>query len=248
VLKKDRGAQGDLLRESGLRGALQAVRDLIRGYRKLTDDVKEHLETRVLFDDRPSELPQDLERRGEFWFRSGQEGAGPYAWDPDRLRDDLTSEDSGTREAARAAAIGHGNAALLPMLLPLLESERREVRSAALDIMGSWKDPGVLPFVTARLREDPDPGTRVRAVLALKELDDERVVEPLLAAAGDGEKIVRVWAGAALKEWLPRLTRDELKRRVEVALSALYGRPQAGGTGDGKAGRPPAAGQEDFDL
>ena len=87
--------------------------------------------------------------------------------------------------------------------------------------MASWRDPATLDLLARRLQEDADPAVRVRAVLALKELADERAVEPLLTATRDREKAVRLWAGAALREWLPRLTEGELKGRVEVALARL---------------------------
>jgi HEAT repeat protein len=122
----------------------------------------------------------------------------------------------------------HGDASLSAALVPLLESERPAVRSAVLEIMGSWRDPHALPFLTRRLKEDPDPATRVRAVLALKELADDRVVEPLLAATLDREKAVRLWAGAALKEWLPRLGQGELRERVEAALTRRQVSPREG--------------------
>lgn len=214
-----------VVREGGLAGLWQAIRDFVLGYRKLARDVEEALGAHVPFDDRPGELPRDLERRGEFWF--GDKGGipSPDAWDPKRLPEQLTSEDPEVRGTAKAAAIRHGDTALLPALVALLEHERPAVRSAVLEIIGSWKDPATLDLLAQRLQKDADPAVRVRAVLALKELAEERAVEPLLAATLDREKAVRLWAGAALREWLPRLTGGELKGRVESALVRL----QSGG-------------------
>jgi len=228
IVRRRKEDRGRMVSESGLAGVWQAVREFLFGYRKLTRDVEEALETRVLFDDRASELPRDLERRGEFWFRDGGEAPSSHAWDPKRLPADLSSEDWEVRETAKAAAMRHGDASLSAALVPLLESERPAVRSAVLEIMGSWRDPHALPFLTRRLKEDPDPATRVRAVLALKELADDRVVEPLLAATLDREKAVRLWAGAALKEWLPRLGQGELRERVEAALTRRQVSPREG--------------------
>lgn len=227
ILKQRKEVRGEMLRESGLAGALQAIRDFVFGYRKLTQDVANALEAKVLLDDRSSELPLDLERRGEFWLREGAESPPIDSWDPKRLPDDLSSEDSEVRERAKAAAIRYGDAALRAALVPLLESERSAVRSAVVEIMGSWRDPETLHLLVRRLKEDPDPGTRVRAVLALKELADPRTVAPLLAAIEDREKVVRLWAGVALKERLPDLVGTELKTRVEAALARLYA-PETG--------------------
>jgi hypothetical protein len=247
VLGKEKQARSELLSGSGVRGALQAIRDFILGYRKLTDDVKESLDTRLLFADRPGELPRDLERQGTFWFGELSQPASSYTWDPNRLAGDLSSEDPEVRDCARAAAIRHGSAGLLPLLTPLLASERPSVRSAVLEVIGSWRDPRALPLLTARLAEEADPATRVRAVLALKEIDDERVLEPLLAATVDSEKMVRIWAGAALKEWLPRLGRDDLRERVQAALARLHARPGTAPRAD-RAAKPVAPDQADVDL
>jgi len=228
-----------MLRESGLAGAFVAIRDFVRGYRKLARTVEEGLEAKLLFDDRASELTREMEQRGEFWLREGAEAAGAGAWDPARLTEDLGSEDPAVRETARAAALRHGDPSLLPLLAPLLESERAATRSAVLEILGSWRDIRALPYLARRLEADPDPGARVRAVLALKELEDEGAVEPLLAATEDGAKAVRVWAGAALRERLPGLTRAELRERVEAALSRLSAAP---GPGRGAPGERPGPG------
>lgn len=240
VLRRRKEDGAAMLRESGLAGAFGAIRDFVRGYRKLTHAVEEGLETRLLFDDRASELPRDMEQREEFWLREGVEAAAGGAFDPTRLPEDLGSEDPAVREAARAAAIRHGDPSLLPLLAPLLESERPATRSAVLEILGSWRDVRTLPLLARRLEADPDPGTRVRAVLALKELDAEGTVEPLLAAAEDREKAVRVWAGAALRERLPGLARAELKERVEAALSRLSAAPRPG---RGAPGEDPGPGR-----
>ncbi len=224
-LRRRKEVREGMVRESGLAGAFEAIRDFVLGYRKLARDVEKALETRVLSDDRPGELPRDLERRGEFWF--GDKGGipAPDTWDSKRLPEDLSSEDPAIRETAKAAAVRYGDAALRPLLVPLLRSERPAVRAAVLEIMGSWRDPETLDLLAHRVKEDGDPAVRVRAVLALKELVDERAVEPLLAATLDREKAVRLWAGVALREWLPRLTDNELTRRVEVALTRLQAPP-----------------------
>jgi len=239
VLRRRKEDGATMLRESGLAGAFGAIRDFVRGYRKLTRAVEESLEAKLLFDDRASELPRDMEQRGEFWLREAAEADAGGAFDPTRLPEDLGSEDPAVREAARAAAIRHGDPSLLPLLAPLLESERPATRSAVLEILGSWRDVRTLPLLARRLEVDPDPGARVRAVLALKELEDERTVEPLLAATEDQAKAVRVWAGAALRERLPGLTRAELKERVEAALSRLSAAP---GPGRGAPGESPGPG------
>lgn len=222
ILKRRKEVRHGLLRDSGLAGVFEAIRDLVFGYRKVTQEVAEALEAKVLFDDRASELPRDLERRGEFWLGGG--GAPPPidSWDPKRLPEDLTSDDPEVRETAKAAAIRYGDPSLRAALVPLLESERPTVRAAVVEIMGSWGDPETLHFLVRRLQEDPDPGTRVRAVLALKDLADPRAAEPLLAALEDREKMVRLWAGVALKERLPDLTGTDLKTQVEAALARLY--------------------------
>jgi hypothetical protein len=222
---------------SGLTGIFQTFREVVLGYRKLRQDVADAVETAGAFEDRPSELPRDMERRGEFWLRHLGETPAEYAWDPERLARDLSSEDAPTREAARLAAIRRGDASLCATLAPLLGSEHAAVRASVVEIMGSWKDPRTLPYLVPRLVGDPDPGTRLRAVLALRELEHEDAVEPLLKAAEDPEKTVRLWAGVALRNWLPRLGASALGRRVEAALSRLYTPP--GDAGRGRSPGPP---------
>jgi hypothetical protein len=217
-----------LLSGSGLAPALASLRELLGGYRKLSREVQDAVAP-TDFGDRPSELPRDMEGRGEFWLRPPGDLSPAYTWDPGRLPADLASEDALLRESAKVSAIRHGDASLAEALAPLLESDRPQVRAAVVEVLGGWRDARTLPLLAGRAERDPDLGTRMRAVLALKELDDPRAVEPLLRAALDREKAIRLWARAALGEWLPRLTDPALVQRVEAALAAGRRPPQEAG-------------------
>lgn len=219
ILRQPKEARQGMLKESGFARAFRAIHELVLGYRKLTQEIEETFENKVMFGGGSSELPRDLERQGRFWFGDMAEAPSVGSWDPKRMPGDLASDEADIREAAKVAAIRHGDASLLPALVPLLDHESLAVRSAVLEILASWRDSDTLPFLVRRLQEDPDAGMQVRAVLALKELSDDRVVEPLLGALRSPQKVVRVWASTALRERLSSVTDPAQRARVEAALT-----------------------------
>lgn len=118
-------------------------------------------------------------------------------WTLRQLKEQLVSEDSGTREqAARKLGEIKDSRAVKPLIAALKDSSSyvRHAATKALEKIGDER--AVEPLIAAL--KDSDSGVRWAATGALGKIGDERAVEPLIAALKDGKREVRKAAAMAL--------------------------------------------------
>lgn len=102
----------------------------------------------------------------------------------------------------------HGSA---PILMKMLEDPNPDVRNAAINALGDYREAGVSERLIAILtNQDIAPQLRATAALSLGKLGEEKALQPLFESVNDNNEIVRVGTAKALGSYRKQEVIDTL--------------------------------------
>lgn len=137
----------------------------------------------------------------------------------------LEHPQSAMRAAAARQLETRERRALLPSLMPALESDRTDTRERAIELVAGITDPAVVPLLMARLR-DESAQVAYRAAELLAELPDDAVADRLFESVRSNSRLFRdtAYALVALVEREDRTGVGLLENRdVPMLLEGLRG-------------------------
>lgn len=114
----------------------------------------------------------------------------------------------------------------LEEIIDLLESSDKTVRLKAIKTLGERRDPRAINVLTQQLRAESWP-EREAAVLALAEMRDPLVIEPLFMALEDGDKFVAESASKGLTRVVVELGKKADPRMIRAICEQLSGKSLA---------------------